>query len=90
MAADAAIEASGLRKFYGDVCALDGIDLHVSAGTVLGLLGPNGAGKTTAVRLVRRDARPLPRRPGRQLDLGRGPLVPGDSGAIRRPLGSSL
>jgi ABC-2 type transport system ATP-binding protein len=42
--AEYAIEASGLRKSYGDVCALDGIDLSASAGTVLGLLGPNGAG----------------------------------------------
>jgi ABC-2 type transport system ATP-binding protein len=47
----AAIEARGLRKRYGDVVALDGIDLGVPAGTVYGLLGPNGAGKTTAVRI---------------------------------------
>ena len=46
------IEASGLVKRYGEVVALDGLDLRVSEGTVLGLLGPNGAGKTTAVRVL--------------------------------------
>ena len=46
------IEARGLVKRYGDVVALDGLDLRVSEGTVLGLLGPNGAGKTTAVRVL--------------------------------------
>ncbi|MDQ3462935.1 MAG: ATP-binding cassette domain-containing protein, partial [Actinomycetota bacterium] len=45
------IRASGLVKRYGDVTALDGLDLVVPEGSVLGLLGPNGAGKTTAVRI---------------------------------------
>jgi ABC-2 type transport system ATP-binding protein len=52
MAGDAAIEAEGLVKSYGDVRALDGVDLTAPIGTVLGLLGPNGAGKTTAVRIL--------------------------------------
>ena len=46
-----AILAEGLRKSYGKTLALDGLDLEVREGTVLGLLGPNGAGKTTAVRI---------------------------------------
>ena len=46
------IRTTGLVKRYGDVVALDGLDLTVPKGTVLGLLGPNGAGKTTAVRIL--------------------------------------
>lgn len=55
---DGAIEARGLVKRYGDVVALDGLDLTVKAGTVLGLLGPNGAGKTTAVSILTTLLRP--------------------------------
>ncbi|MEP6760131.1 MAG: ATP-binding cassette domain-containing protein [Sporichthyaceae bacterium] len=47
-----AIEATGLVKKYGEVIALDGLDLEVAEGTVMGLLGPNGAGKTTTVRIL--------------------------------------
>ena len=47
-----AIVAEGLVKRYGDVIALDGLDLAVEQGTVVGLLGPNGAGKTTTVRIL--------------------------------------
>src|SRR3954471_10927716 len=52
MAEQPAVLAEGLKKHYGNVKALDGVDLAVPAGTVLGLLGPNGAGKTTAVRIL--------------------------------------
>ncbi|MFI6124535.1 ATP-binding cassette domain-containing protein [Streptomyces sp. NPDC051064] len=48
----AAISAVGLRKSYGDKTVLDGIDLHIPAGSVFALLGPNGAGKTTAVKIL--------------------------------------
>ncbi len=47
-----AIAVRGLVKSFGEVRALDGVDLDVTAGTVLGLLGPNGAGKTTIVRVL--------------------------------------
>lgn len=49
---DHAIWAEGLVKRFGETTALDGVDLGVRTGTVLGLLGPNGAGKTTAVRVL--------------------------------------
>jgi ABC-2 type transport system ATP-binding protein len=53
-----AIVAEGLVKTYGAVRALDGLDLRVAEGTVLGLLGPNGAGKTTCVRIFTTLLRP--------------------------------
>ena len=46
------ISARGLRKSYGDLVVLDGVDLDVERGQVLALLGPNGAGKTTIVRIL--------------------------------------
>jgi ABC-2 type transport system ATP-binding protein len=46
------IEARGLRKTFGATVALDGIDLHVEEGRILGLIGPNGAGKTTALNAI--------------------------------------
>jgi oleandomycin transport system ATP-binding protein len=55
---DTVIEAEGLARSFGDVRALDGIDMVVRHGTVFGLLGPNGAGKTTAIRILSTLLRP--------------------------------
>ena len=52
------IEAEGLTKRFGPTVALDGLDLEVPAGAILGVLGPNGAGKTTAVRILTTLSRP--------------------------------
>ena len=53
-----AIEASGLVKSFGDVKAVDGVDLSVRTGSVYGVLGPNGAGKTTTIRMLATLLRP--------------------------------
>ncbi|MBF6322925.1 ATP-binding cassette domain-containing protein [Nocardia cyriacigeorgica] len=53
-----AVEVLGLVKNYGRARVLDGIDIQIPAGTVMGLLGPNGAGKTTTVRIVTTLLRP--------------------------------
>ena len=52
MSPEPAVETTRLRKSYGTVQALRGVDLRVETGSVFGLLGPNGAGKTTAVRIL--------------------------------------
>ena len=81
---DLAIEATGLVKRYKDVVALNGVDLAVPRGTVLGLLGPNGAGKTTAVRVLTTLLRP---------DSGQARVagldVVRDARAVRRKIGLS-
>src|SRR5437899_9083329 len=46
------IEARGLRKAFGTTLALDGVDLRVEEGRILGLIGPNGAGKSTALNAI--------------------------------------
>ncbi|MEA5360119.1 ATP-binding cassette domain-containing protein [Amycolatopsis sp., V23-08] len=55
---DVAVQVRGLVKTYGSTRALDGVDLEIPAGRVLGLLGPNGAGKTTTVRILTTLLRP--------------------------------
>ncbi|WP_333774058.1 ATP-binding cassette domain-containing protein [Streptomyces sp. IBSBF 3136] len=79
-----AIYAEGLVKTFGDVRALDGVDLDVPEGTVLGLLGPNGAGKTTTVRCLTTLLRPDS---GRAVVAGVDVLKHPD--AVRRSIGLS-
>ena len=50
--AAAAVEASGLRKSFGKVRAVDGVDLHIRPGEIVAFLGPNGAGKTTTIDML--------------------------------------
>jgi ABC-2 type transport system ATP-binding protein len=70
----AAIEVEGLTKFYNDVHALEGLDLAVPEGSVLGLLGPNGAGKTTCVRILATLLKPDSGRAAiRGIDVARNP-----------------
>ena len=52
MATQYAIEARGLRKSYGSLVAVDGVDLVVEDGEIFGFLGPNGAGKTTTIEML--------------------------------------
>src|SRR5687767_2696372 len=62
-----AILVEGLKKSYGDVEALKGVDFEVPEGTIFGLLGPNGAGKTTVVRILSTIIKPTA---GRAMVLG--------------------
>jgi daunorubicin resistance ABC transporter ATP-binding subunit len=77
-----AIRAEGVRQTFGDIVALDGLDLTVEAGSVFGLLGPNGAGKTTLVRILATLLRPTA---GRARVLGRD--VVAEPLAVRRRIG---
>ncbi len=77
-----AVEVEQLKKYYGDVHALDGVDLSIPLGGVYGLLGPNGAGKTTLVRILATLLKPTH---GRARILGVD--VTEDPGAIRRRIG---
>jgi ABC-2 type transport system ATP-binding protein len=82
--ANAAVVAEGLGKTFGPVTALDGVNLQLPAGSVLGLLGPNGAGKTTLVRILATLLRP---------DRGRARVagfdVTSQPEAVRRHIGLS-
>ncbi len=47
-----AVKVSGLTRTFGELRAVDGVDLSIPAGSFYGLVGPNGAGKTTAIRMI--------------------------------------
>jgi ABC-2 type transport system ATP-binding protein len=79
---EAAISVEGLTKRFGQVCALEGIDLEVPPGAVFGLLGPNGAGKTTTIRVL---ATVLEPDSGRARVLGHD--VVREAAAVRRSIG---
>src|ERR1044072_4577256 len=52
MQTDAAIELRGVRKTFGPMVAVEGLDLTIPSGALYGFIGPNGAGKTTAIRMI--------------------------------------
>lgn len=78
----AAIEVEGLRKEYGDVVALDGLDLTVDSGHLYGLLGPNGSGKTTTIEILTGQRTPTA---GSARVLGTDPIA--DPTEVRRNIG---
>src|SRR5262245_65959109 len=80
-----AIEAEGLIKRFGEAVALDGLDLRVPHGGILGVLGPNGAGKTTAVRVLATLLRPDS---GHARVLGADVVAP--AGEVRRRIGLTV
>src|SRR5688572_26196705 len=88
MSAGAVISVEGLRKSYGQVEAVRGIDLEVGAGEIFAFLGPNGAGKTTTCEILegyrRRDAGEV--RPSADARLGRAPSVSTDGGRVSEVL----
>ena len=78
------IDASDLRKQYGDVAALRGLSLQVPAGSIYGFLGRNGAGKTTTIKVLLGMARPTS---GSVMVFGQPAGEPGPSVDVRRRIG---
>ena len=81
------IEAEGLKKRFGDVEALAGLDLAVPSGQVLAVLGPNGAGKTTLIRTIATLTRPTAGNvEGRRHRRGQAPEAGAPQHRPRRPV----
>lgn len=80
MVGEAVVEFRAVHRLFGDVVALDGLDLRAEAGTVTVLLGPNGAGKTTAVRMI---TGALPPETGAVRVFGMDPSEHGESVRLR-------
>jgi ABC-2 type transport system ATP-binding protein len=79
-----AIETHQLTRFFGDFCAVDGIDLRVESGTFYGFLGPNGAGKSTTIKMLTGLLAPSR---GKVLVLGKNVLDPAESLAAKARIG---
>lgn len=88
----AAIQTSGLTTRFGDITAVDNLDLELPAGRIYGLLGPNGSGKTTLIRLLAGLAKPTighatvlgVRMPDRENLARIGYMTPASSGRLSR------
>ena len=70
---EAAIRTNGLTKYFGDLAAVNDVDLEVNTGEIFGFLGPNGAGKSTTIRLLLDQLRPT---------SGHGQVLEGDAPVI--------
>jgi ABC-2 type transport system ATP-binding protein len=79
-----AIETHQLTRYFGDFCAVDGIDLQVECGTFYGFLGPNGAGKSTTIKMLTGLLAPSQ---GEVLVLGRNMLDPPESLEVKKHMG---
>jgi ABC-2 type transport system ATP-binding protein len=79
-----AIETHQLTRFFGDFCAVDGIDLRVEGGTFYGFLGPNGAGKSTTIKMLTGLLAPSE---GKVLVLGRDMLDPREALEVKSRIG---
>src|SRR5205085_9137402 len=82
--ANLAIETQRLTRFFGDLCAVDGVELRVERGTFYGFLGPNGAGKSTTIKMLTGLLAPSD---GEIFVLGKSMRDPQQSLAVKKAIG---